>query len=42
MFVKDEIMLFQSCTIIPDNEFGDYQAQATFSATYITWLAKVD
>ncbi|XP_057764349.1 uncharacterized protein LOC130985396 isoform X2 [Salvia miltiorrhiza] len=40
MFIKDEIMLFQSCTIIPDNEYGDYQAQATFSATYITWLAK--
>lgn len=41
MFVKDEMMLFQSCIIIPDNEFGDHQAQATFSATYITWLAKV-
>ncbi|KAK4399295.1 hypothetical protein Sango_1405000 [Sesamum angolense] len=29
-----------SCTIIPDNEFGDYQAQATYSAAYILWLAK--
>ncbi|XP_047981126.1 geranylgeranyl transferase type-2 subunit alpha isoform X4 [Salvia hispanica] len=40
MFVKDELKLFQSCTIIPDNEYGEYQAQTTFSATYITWLAK--
>ncbi|KAG6434233.1 hypothetical protein SASPL_105856 [Salvia splendens] len=40
MFIKDELKLFQSCTIIPDNEYGEYQAQATFSATYITWLAK--
>ncbi|KAL1546136.1 protein prenyltransferase alpha subunit repeat-containing protein 1-A-like [Salvia divinorum] len=40
MFVKDEIKLFQSCTTIPDNEYGEYQAQATFAATYITWLAK--
>ncbi|KAH6762659.1 hypothetical protein C2S52_020092 [Perilla frutescens var. hirtella] len=40
MFIEDETMLFHSCIIIPDGEFGDYQAQATFSATYITWLAK--
>ncbi|KAK4436639.1 Potassium transporter 4 [Sesamum alatum] len=39
-FVKVELMLFCSCTIIPDNEFGDYQAQATYSAAYIMWLAK--
>ncbi|KAL0305565.1 UNVERIFIED_CONTAM: hypothetical protein Sradi_5973800 [Sesamum radiatum] len=39
-FVKAELMLFSSCTIIPDNEFGDYQAQATYSAAYIMWLAK--
>ncbi|XP_020551005.1 protein prenyltransferase alpha subunit repeat-containing protein 1 isoform X2 [Sesamum indicum] len=39
-FVKVELMLFSSCTIIPDNEFGDYQAQATYSAAYIMWLAK--
>lgn len=42
MFVKDEISLFHSCIIIPDNDFGDYHAQATYSATYIMWLAKVD
>lgn len=41
MFIKDELMLFDSCTIIPDNDFGDYQAQATYSATYVMWLAKV-
>ncbi|KAL8551958.1 hypothetical protein ACS0TY_000854 [Phlomoides rotata] len=40
MFVKDEISLFHSCIVIPDNDFGDYQAQATCSATYIMWLAK--
>ncbi|KAL0402767.1 UNVERIFIED_CONTAM: hypothetical protein Sradi_1917500 [Sesamum radiatum] len=40
-FVKVELMLFSSCITIPDNEFGDYQAQATYSAAYIMWLAKV-
>ncbi|KAL7107842.1 hypothetical protein ACP275_06G079700 [Erythranthe tilingii] len=39
-FIKDEITLSQSSTIIPDNDYGDYQAQATYSATYIMWLAK--
>ncbi|KAL3821553.1 hypothetical protein ACJIZ3_007458 [Penstemon smallii] len=40
MFITDELKLFHSCTIIPDNDFGDFQAQATYSATYIMWLAK--
>ncbi|PIN25380.1 Protein geranylgeranyltransferase type II [Handroanthus impetiginosus] len=40
MFIEDELMLFHSCTIIPDNDFGDYHAQAVYSATYILWLAK--
>ncbi|KAK6156204.1 hypothetical protein DH2020_010452 [Rehmannia glutinosa] len=40
IFVKEELMLLQSCTIIPDDDFGDYKAQATYSATYIMWLAK--
>ncbi|KAK6136079.1 hypothetical protein DH2020_030184 [Rehmannia glutinosa] len=39
-FIKEELMLLQSCTIIPDDDFGDYKAQATYSATYIMWLAK--
>ncbi|KAL3850694.1 hypothetical protein ACJIZ3_012576 [Penstemon smallii] len=40
MFITEELKLFHSCTIIPDNDFGDFQAQATYSATYIMWLAK--
>ncbi|KAG8369460.1 hypothetical protein BUALT_Bualt14G0016000 [Buddleja alternifolia] len=40
MFINDELTLVHSCTIIPDDDFGDYQAQATCSATYIMWLAK--
>ncbi|KAL6132496.1 hypothetical protein ACLB2K_064738 [Fragaria x ananassa] len=32
--------LLQSCSIIPDDSFDDYQAQATHSATYMLWLIK--
>lgn len=39
-FVDNELKLYESCTIIPDNDFEDYQAQAIYSATYIIWLAK--
>ncbi|KAL3653821.1 hypothetical protein CASFOL_003502 [Castilleja foliolosa] len=42
VFMKDEFMLLQSCMNFPDDDdgFGDYLAQATLAATYITWLAK--
>ncbi|XP_022880902.1 uncharacterized protein LOC111398197 [Olea europaea var. sylvestris] len=39
-FVDNELKLYEACTIIPDNDFEDYQAQATYSATYIIWLEK--
>lgn len=41
IFVDHELHLLQSCSIIPDNNFDDYQAQATYSATYMLWLVKV-
>ncbi|GER33199.1 protein farnesyltransferase alpha subunit [Striga asiatica] len=42
VFIKDELMLFDSCINFPDEEdyFGDYRAQAIHAATYIMWLAK--
>ncbi|KAK9919443.1 hypothetical protein M0R45_028035 [Rubus argutus] len=40
IFVDHELNLLQSCSIIPDNNFDDYQAQATYSATYMLWLIK--
>ena len=36
-----ELHLLQSCSIIPDDSFDDYQAHATHSATYMLWLIKV-
>nr|GEW63232.1 protein prenyltransferase alpha subunit repeat-containing protein 1 [Tanacetum cinerariifolium] len=39
-FLDSELHLFRSCTAIPDNLFEDYQSQAMFAATYITWLIK--
>ncbi|XP_024188845.2 protein prenyltransferase alpha subunit repeat-containing protein 1-A isoform X2 [Rosa chinensis] len=40
IFVDNELHLLQSCSIIPDDSFDDYQAQATYSATYMLWLIK--
>lgn len=39
--MDNELHLLDSCSIIPDNSFDDYQAQAKHSATYILWLIKV-
>ncbi|RAL43681.1 hypothetical protein DM860_014182 [Cuscuta australis] len=39
-FVDNELQLFNSCATITDLNFEDYQAQATFAATYILWLNK--
>ena len=41
IFMDNELGLFRSCSTIPDNDFEDFQAHATFSATYILWLTKV-
>ncbi|CAK9163098.1 unnamed protein product [Ilex paraguariensis] len=40
MFMNNELQLFRSCTTIVDDDFEDYQAQATYSAIYILWLTK--
>ncbi|GER39286.1 protein farnesyltransferase alpha subunit [Striga asiatica] len=42
VFIKDELMLLDSCINFPDEEdyFGDYRAQAIHAATYIMWLPK--
>ncbi|KAB2621374.1 prenyltransferase alpha subunit repeat-containing protein 1 [Pyrus ussuriensis x Pyrus communis] len=40
IFMDNELHLLDSCSIIPDNSFDDYQAQAKHSATYILWLIK--
>ncbi|CAA0841317.1 Protein prenylyltransferase superfamily protein [Striga hermonthica] len=42
VFIKDELMLLDSCINFRDEEdyFGDYRAQAIHAATYIMWLAK--
>ncbi|TMX01981.1 hypothetical protein EJD97_022905 [Solanum chilense] len=40
MLIDNELELFRSCTILPDSDFDDYQAQATFAATYMVWLKK--
>ncbi|MCE0481284.1 hypothetical protein HAX54_038935 [Datura stramonium] len=40
MIIDNELELFHSCTIVPDSDFEDYQAQATFAATYMMWLKK--
>ncbi|CAL2269584.1 unnamed protein product [Prunus armeniaca] len=40
VFMDDELHLLHSCSIIPDNSFDDYQAQAMHSATYMLWLIK--
>ncbi|XP_020421657.1 protein prenyltransferase alpha subunit repeat-containing protein 1-B isoform X2 [Prunus persica] len=40
VFMDNELHLLHSCSIIPDNSFDDYQAQAMHSATYMLWLIK--
>ncbi|KAM2895585.1 hypothetical protein FF1_010675 [Malus domestica] len=40
IFMNNELQLLDSCSIIPDNSFNDYQAQAKHLATYILWLIK--
>nr|POE88747.1 protein prenyltransferase alpha subunit repeat-containing protein 1 [Quercus suber] len=39
-FIDNELHLLNSCSTVPDNDFEDFQAQATYSATYILWLTK--
>ncbi|XP_065630788.1 uncharacterized protein LOC111983047, partial [Quercus suber] len=39
-FIDNELHLLNSCSTVPDNDFEDFQAQATYSATYILWLMK--
>lgn len=41
-FLENEVDFCFSCSVIPDNEFEDYQAQSTYSATYIMWLVMVN
>ncbi|RXH82491.1 hypothetical protein DVH24_036832 [Malus domestica] len=41
IFMNNKLQLLDSCSIIPDNSFDDYQAQAKHSATYILWLIKL-
>lgn len=40
-FVDNELRLLDSCSTVLNNDFDDFQAQATLSATYILWLTKV-
>ncbi|XP_027158220.1 protein prenyltransferase alpha subunit repeat-containing protein 1 [Coffea eugenioides] len=40
VFMSNELQLCHYCSSIPDNDFEDYQAQATFSATYIMWITR--
>ncbi|KAK7846439.1 protein prenyltransferase alpha subunit repeat-containing protein 1, partial [Quercus suber] len=39
-FIDNELHLLNSCSTVPDNDFEDFQTQATYSATYILWLTK--
>ncbi|XP_059665731.1 uncharacterized protein LOC132311703 isoform X2 [Cornus florida] len=38
--MDNEMQLFRSCSTVLNNDFEDFQAQATLSATYILWLTK--
>jgi hypothetical protein len=40
-FVDNELHLLDSCSTVLNDDFDDFQAQATLSATYILWLTKV-
>lgn len=39
-FMDNELLLLNSCSIIPDSEFEDFQTQASHAASYILWLSK--
>ncbi|XP_063935930.1 uncharacterized protein LOC108224403 isoform X2 [Daucus carota subsp. sativus] len=39
-FLDNEVQLFYSCQGYSNNDFEDYQAQATFSATYMLWITR--
>lgn len=39
-FLQKELSLFHSSTFV-DDDYGDFQAQATHSASYILWLKVV-
>nr|POF18175.1 hypothetical protein CFP56_67657 [Quercus suber] len=39
-FIDNELQLLNSCSTVPDNDFEDFQAQATYSATYTLWVTK--
>lgn len=40
-FIGNELQLLHSCSSVPNNDFEDFKAQATFSASYMLWLTKV-
>lgn len=40
-FLDNELQLFYSCQSFSINDFEDYRAQATFSATYMLWITRV-
>ncbi|XP_019434245.1 PREDICTED: uncharacterized protein LOC109340930 isoform X2 [Lupinus angustifolius] len=37
-FLKKELCLIDYCSTVVDNEFGDFEAQAMHSASYLLWL----
>lgn len=39
-FLDNELQLFYSCQVFSINDFDDYRAQATFSATYMLWITR--
>lgn len=39
-FLDNELQLFYSCQSFSINDFEDYRAQATFSATYMLWITR--
>ena len=40
-FLENELKLVNSCSFIPNDDFEDFQAQATYSGAYLLWLIKV-
>ncbi|XP_022937607.1 protein prenyltransferase alpha subunit repeat-containing protein 1 isoform X1 [Cucurbita moschata] len=39
-FFENELNLVNSCSFIPNDDFEDFQAQATYSGAYLLWLIK--
>ncbi|KAG6703234.1 hypothetical protein I3842_07G074300 [Carya illinoinensis] len=39
-FISNELQLLHSCSSVPNSDFDDFKAQATFSASYMLWLTK--